>query len=224
LVLISYPPPSFSNPVSNPVFYNLNLDSFIIRIYKNKRNALDFNNKGPYGRFDHHSSGTLANPVVDNLRSTYYATPVISDEHAALTCSIAEIFREAGIIDEISERSICQVRIIRQLKLLNLCEENSMLAGMPSVATSTSPDRYCTQAWSRYFYDLYNIDGIIWSGAYTGHKSIVLYERAQGALKLEDNLPLNNPILFPQIRVIAKKLGIIIPPKNSSKVGKRLVT
>jgi hypothetical protein len=150
LVRIEYPP---STPPLDldPLFFLLNPGGTIVRIYKNKRTATEFNNYGPQGRFDHHIDGKLGDPKKDPQRSVYYAAPILSSPVNALSCAIAEVFGEAGIMDDLGLRNICSVEITKQLKLLDLRGDGAMMAGCASAATIKIPDKQCTQEWSRHF-------------------------------------------------------------------------
>jgi hypothetical protein len=209
LVRISYPPLTIP-PDLDPLFFDVNIDITLVRIRKNKYKATDFNPRGPKGRFDHHIEDAPN-------RSVYYAAPVFDSMLKTLPCCIAEVFGELNVISNIYEYNFGSVRVIRKLKLLDLRGTGAMRAGVVA-AISATPDREYTQIWSRYFYDnqgLYTkIDGIIYTGAYIGEPSIMLYDRASDALVLTNDLPLNDPSLRSRIQGISKELRIAIPPQS----------
>jgi hypothetical protein len=217
LVRIEYPP---STPPLDldPLFFLLNPGDTIVRIYKNKRTATEFNNYGPQGRFDHHIERKLGDPKTDTQRSVYYAAPILSSPADALSCAIAEVFGEAGIMDELGLRNICFVEIIQELKLLDLRGDGAMMAGCTSAATIKIPDKQCTQEWSRHFYENISaysqIDGVIYAGAYNEQPSIMLYERAINAVRCTLDLPLKDLSISTDIQQIARRLRIFIPPEE----------
>lgn len=217
MVRIEYPP-STPPPNLDPLFFSLNPGDTIVRIYKSKRAATEFNNYGPQGRFDHHIEGKLGDPKKDPRRSVYYAAPVLSSPEDALSCTIAEVFGEAGIMDDLGSKNICFVEITQELKLLDLRGDGAMMAGCTSAATIKIPDKQCTQEWSRHFYENISaysqIDGVIYAGAYNEQPSIMLYERAINAVICTLDLPLKDPSIRTDIQQIARRLRISIPPEE----------
>jgi RES domain len=209
LVRISHPPLTIP-PDLDPKFFDVGMDITLVRIRKKKYKATDFNRRGPKGRFDHHIED-------DPSRSVYYAAPVLESFPKTLTCCIAEVFGELSVISNMHEYNLGFVQVTRGLKLLDLRGAGAMRAGVVA-AISATPDREYTQVWSRYFYDNHGtytrIDGIIYTSAYIGESSIMLYERASDALVMTDDLPLNDPSLRSKIQGIAKELRIAIPPQS----------
>jgi len=209
-------PPPDNLSTLNPIFFNLDQECIIVRIYKNHRKPFDFNYTGPRSRFDHHRS-TLGNPQEDTERGVYYAAPIISSKTDAISSCLVECFGDSEIIPRISKYNICSAEISRRLNLLDLRGDGAICAGSVSALTAIA-DRKISQQWSRYFYeniDLYSlIDGIIYHNAHNEKTAVVLYERAENSLTYSENLPLNHSSLRPVIQDIAKTLRIVIPPEE----------
>lgn len=217
-------PPQTPPSDLDPNFYILDIQQVLIRIYKNKpdRHALGFNFTGPYGRFDHHR-GSLRSPSKDPERGVYYASPVIDSTKItdALSGSIAEVFGDRGddktrTMAGMHEKKLCLVETTRKLKLLDLRVDGAMKVGTIAAMPTGNTDRQVTQKWSRYFYEnetvFSRIDGIVYANCHNQKPSVVLYERAEKAIKCVQDLPLNHPNLRTPIQNIAKNLRIAIPP------------
>jgi RES domain len=208
LVKINSPVGKYGTDV-NPLFFILEPDSTVLRIHKKKYDPIFFQYSGPRGRFDHHDNASQ--------RGTQYAIPLIQSEQQAFNSCLVEVFGDVGIISEndLNTYSICWVKISRQLLLLDLRDGGALKAGSVA-ALSATPDRELSQEWSRYFYDNENIysriDGIIYPSAYNGMPTLVLYERAEGALLKVQDLSLNHVSLQSNIISAAKSLGLVIAP------------
>jgi RES domain len=207
---LSYPPPTA--PV-DPLFFSLDQETILVRIYKMRYgSALDFNHFGSDGRFDHHEAKRQPN----NQRGVYYISPVTDstsedDQIKALDSCIAEIAGGTKIIDNKAEvRKVCWVNANRPLKLLDLRDDGASRVGAYN-EISPDPDRNKTQAWSRYFHQTYaDIDGIIYTSARIRVDAIMLYERAETCLDLQDDVYMSDPGLYPLIVQLAQERGIII--------------
>lgn len=218
-------PPQTPPEDLDPLFYTLESQQQLIRIYKNKpnRNAVGFNYKGPFGRFDHHQ-GSWQDPTEDSERAVYYASPVInSDIRAAMSGSIAEVFGDRGDQDcrtmaGMSAKKICLVETADELNLLDLRKNGAMRVGTIVAVATGNLHRRITQAWSRYFYEnetaFSRIDGIIYPNCHNEEPSAILYQRAEGRLRCIEDLRLNDPTLRTLIQDIAKELRIAIPPEE----------
>ncbi len=208
MVKINSPLDKYGTDV-NPDFFILEPDSTVLRIHKKQYDPIFFQYSGPRGRFDHH----------DNVsrRGTQYAIPLMESEQDAFNSCLLEIFGDVGIISEndLNTLSICWIKINRQLLLLDLRGSGALRAGSVA-ALSATPDRALSQEWSRYFYENENIysriDGIIYQSAYNGMPTLVLYERAEGALLKIQDLQLNHVSLQGNIISAAKDLGLVIAP------------
>lgn len=206
-----FPPPTAS---VDPLFYNLDPKNVLVRIYKERLgNALDFNHYGSNGRFDHHAVKGQPN----NPQGVYYVSPVVAptsegDHIKALDSCIAEIAGGTTIISNTSRevRKVCWVNANRSLKLLDLRSNGASRVGAYD-EISPDPNRNRTQAWSRYFYQTYtDIHGIIYTSARIRVDAVMLYERAESYLDLQDDLYMSNPNLYPLILQLAQERGITI--------------
>ena len=207
---MSYPPPTVE---VDPLFVNLDPKTILIRIYKTRYgNALDFNHFGSDGRFDHHEAKGKPN----NKRGVYYISPITDstsedDQIKALDSCLAEIAGETKIIDNRADvRKVCWVNANRPLKLLDLRGDGASRVGAYD-EISPDPDRSRTQSWSRYFYQTYtDIDGIIYTSARIRVDAVILYERAENCLDLQDDVYMSDPDLYPLMIQLAQDRGIII--------------
>ena len=180
MVVIAPPPPenNLPNP-PDPLFYDLPINTELIRIYDPNRHntkALTFRYFGPLHRFDHHLSNGKK-PQSNTDRGIYYTA-------LSLSSCIVECFGDSGVID-IKEQYVAIVLSTRSLLLLDIRGRGAMKAGSVSALAKTA-DRQLSQKWSRYFYEnehIYRkIDGIIYFNAHNDEEAIALYERAKDSL------------------------------------------
>lgn len=205
-------------PILYPTFFQVISGSYVYRIYQNRYNPTEFRYFGGIGRFDHHSE-VLDNRQKDEERGIYYVSPIIgsvNDAISNISNSIANFVENSSTIERTQKYNFCILKIIRELKLLDLRGDGAMRAGSTSSICTTS-DRTLSQKWSRHFYEhenLYSkVDGIIYLNLHDSYPAIALYERAEDALKLIKNIPLDTPNLSSILQDFVKSLEIIIPSK-----------
>lgn len=97
----------------------------------------------------------------------------------------------------------------RKFKLLDLRDpDGAWRAGSVSAICSCT-ERIDSQAWSAYFYATYlDIDGLIYGNAHNGATAFALYERADGALVKEQEMPLSDYRLRPRLLSAVESLGM----------------
>ena len=208
MVDIHRPPPRVS---VTPTIFTLPSGRYIVRVFDPSRHnttELTFRSFGPLARFDHHRLDPLdPKPSEDTERSIYYAG-------FTLSCCVVEVFGDKRTI-EVSSCCAASVKLVRDLKLLDLRGSAAMLNGSV-VGLSSIPDRKLTQEWSHYFYDsphIYTyVDGIIYPNAHNGEESLALYERAKDGLYCSpgDVMPLSHRLLRADIRRIAQENGLVV--------------
>lgn len=203
MVLIAQPPPATP---PHPLFHVIPTDTYLVRLFNPTRfgtTALTFNHYGPLNRFDHHRlppPGTGTGQI-DPDRGIYYAG-------FTLSCCLVEVFGDYRLIDNPAFH-VARLRLIRPLRLLNLCDNGAMRAGSVTALCGTA-DRSLSQQWSRYFYDTpeyQQCDGLLFHGAHNNESAVALYERAQDALECppQQVIALNAPALRPRLLDIAAR-------------------
>jgi RES domain len=205
LVNISRPPVD-NNIKIDPIFYHLNPGDTLIRIHNQKYDPIFFNHR-PRDRFDHHDG--LSN------RGVFYAAPIIASQYEALANCILEIFGNTRIIDNLQKFNVGEIKITREVKLLDLRGAGAMRAGTVS-EINTATDRQLTQEWGRFFYEneiFGQIDGIIYPSSYSGEPLIILYEeRAFDSLEVVSDRSSSDPIMSEDIIQIANHFQLAIAP------------
>jgi len=188
MVRIEPPPPKRS---VQPVFLALSAGERLLRIYDPgewNNTALTFRRSGgPLHRFDHH-----LNPG-DESRGIHYSAQTLEG-------CLVEVFGDDGLISTRGRR-LGSLLLRRSLKLLDLRGQGAWQAGAnAAICSSSSPAD--TQAWARHFYESYaDLDGLVYSNAHNGAVAYALFERADGALTVENDLPLAEPWL--RLRLLA---------------------
>jgi RES domain len=222
------PPPTISLSELRPQFvtFKPESESSFFRIYKSHRDPLEFRYVCVNHRFDHHDycwfrkSGNII--TISKNRGVYYAAPVygLKEEQRrdAISCCLAECFGDSREIEAINERKICCIKVINELKFLDLRGDAAMQAGM-TAGIGADSNRETTQSWSRFIYEntnVYgNIDGLIYSSRNNAKDSVVIYERASSKLELATAMSLTHPKIRPLIEEISEKLLIRIAPNQN---------
>ena len=155
---------------------------------------------GPRARFDHqrgNSQGTtelaqedeapIFAPADDNERGILYAA-------FTLSCCLVEVFDALDYVDPRGWQ-FSRLTLTRDLMLLDLRGKAAMRLG--TVAAISKGSHPMAQAWSRYFYEKFEtvneikVDGLLYNAAHNDERAIALYERAQDALELTREVPLD---------------------------------
>ena len=150
---------------------------------------------GPRARFDHqrgNSQGTTE--LAQEDQSPIFAPADDEDRgilYAAFTlgCCVVEVF---DALDYVAPRGwqFSRLTLTRDLTLLDLRGKAAMRLG--TVAAISKGSHPMAQAWSRYFYEKFEtIDGLLYNAAHNDERAIALYERAQDALELTREVPLD---------------------------------
>lgn len=179
----------------------------VVRIFDPERlEPAGFSAYGPRHRFDHHR-GTDNAPGNDPERRICYA----ADD---LKGCIVEVFGDIGLISVRTLR-VAKVRLRRRLRLLDLRGDGALRCGSVAALASV-PDRPLSQEWARWFYehpkDFGRVDGISYPNAHNQDVAYALFERAENALEVTADLPLADPLLRSQIRLIAEQCNFIVEP------------
>jgi len=142
---------------------------------------------------------------VDPLHGVYY----MADDLAGC---IIEVFGDTGVIDLRRNYGVANVRLLRDLSLLDLNDDGAWQAGSVAALTKDS-DRDITQRWTRYFYaDLATygeVDGIRYENSHNNAQAYVLFERA-GSLDVIDDQHLADPALKAKLFAIADRLHLLM--------------
>jgi hypothetical protein len=205
------PPPPLRKP--HPIFCDtFRRGDHVVRIFDptdHGATATGFRYWGPRHRFDHHCVGDFDNPTDDPDCGIYYAA-------LSLCGCLVEAFGDTGIVD-FGERHVANVRLTRDLHLLDLRQHGAMRAGA-NAALSKVAERPFSQAWSRYFYEheaIYTrVDGMIFYNAHNDDDAIALYERAADALicPADQIMRLDHSLLRPAVVRCSLDHGIDVPP------------
>jgi hypothetical protein len=175
MATLTPPPPDCA---VRPVHYTLSAGTAIHRIYdpdSHFATANGFRTVGPYGRFDHHTKAK-------DDRGILYAGETFKD-------CLVEIYGDRKFGLTVNRRH-CQLRLLRELILLDLRGDGAMRAG--TITKLCSGPHRMGQRWSRYFYEneaRYGVvDGIVYHNAHNEGEVYALYERANRAfIVIRDN-------------------------------------
>lgn len=163
---------------------------------------MTFRHVGPLARFDHHEGTGAVEP-----RGIYYAG-------LTLDCAVVEAF-DVGVVEP-GTKHLARVRVSRALTLLDLRGRAAMRAG--TVAAIASADHALSQQWGRYVYEtpaIYGpVDGILYASAHNGDDTVVLFERAAGALDCPagHDAPLTDTDVLAAVRRVALRHGLLVLP------------
>jgi len=204
VVLIPPPPPG--RP-PKPRHATLTRGRHLVRIFDpDWLEPAEFSPYGPRHRFDHHC-GAHGAPAIDPDRRIYYA----ADD---LKGCIVEVFGDARVIS-VGTLHVAKLRLRRRLRLLDLRGDGARECGSVA-ALAAVPDRPLSQLWARWFYEhpkeFGTVDGISYPNAHNQDVAYALFERAEDALDVTADLPLADPLLRSQIRVIAEQCNLIVEP------------
>ena len=150
---------------------------------------------GPLLRFDHHLSPE------DQSRGIHYSAPTLEG-------CVVEVFGDDGFICP-GERRLGSLLLKRSLRLLDLRGEGAWRAGATAAICSSTLPRQ-SQPWARFFYESdTDLDGLLYSNAHNAADAVALFERAEDALLVENDLPLTDPRLRLRLLSSAKALRLI---------------
>ena len=197
MVRIDPPPPE--RPV-NPAYLSLPIGERLLRIYSPSPSRWNNNPTsfrrwgGPTQRFDHHVDSE------DKSRGIHYSARTLEG-------CLVEVFADDGFIST-SDRRLGSVLLNRRLTLLDLRPEGAWQAGTVASICMGSCHQIA-QKWSCHFYEAYShIDGLVYQNAHNGAVAYALYERAEGALKVEYDIDLSDPRLRSRLQVAAEALNL----------------
>jgi hypothetical protein len=204
LVLIPPPPP---DRPPEPRYAILTRGRHLARIFDpDWLEAAEFSAYGPRHRFDHHRDVPGA-PRTDPDRRIDYAANDLKG-------CIVELFGDTGLIS-VGTLRVARLRLRRRLRLLDLRGDGALRCGSVA-ALAAVPDRPLSQQWARWFYEhpkeFGKVDGISYPNAHNQDVAYALFERAEQALELTADLPLADPHLRSQIRLIAEQCNLIVEP------------
>jgi hypothetical protein len=204
MVVVRLPPPTGG---ISPQYVTLNSGEELIRIFDPTQygaKASSFRNYAPISRFDHHRE--YLNKI-DPDRSVIYAGQTLS-------CCLVEVFGDGDVI-EVKQQQVAFLTLTTSLKLLDLRGSGAMGAGTVA-AISAITQRDISQAWGRYFYENYQlyglIDGLMFSGAHNEEDVIFLYERAKPKIESAkvQVINLNHPDFLERILETAEIHGLVV--------------
>jgi hypothetical protein len=204
MVVVRLPPPTGG---ISPQYITLNSGDELIRIFDPTQygaTAISFRNYGSISRFDHHRE--YPNKI-DPDRSVIYAGQTLS-------CCLVEVFGDGDVI-ELKQQKVAFLTLTASIKLLDLRGSGAMGAGTVA-AISAITQRDISQAWGKYFYEnfqLYGlIDGLMFSGAHNSEDVIFLYERAKAKIESAkvQVLNLNHPDFLERILETAEIHGLVV--------------
>lgn len=202
-------PPSSPPTKQRPCYKTLSAGEFLWRVYtqvswsepfQHTVAADTFRYYGPTERFDHHRPvGKAKGP--DTSHGIYYAASERWD-------CLFETSSWDGTI-RIKNRYMADVLVLRDLLLLDLRGNGAMLAGTLAGIAKTD-DRSLTQAWARYVHEHDGdfarngvpVHGLMYSNASNEGVSVALFERADGALQVNNDDPLSLPTLRSAIDLV----------------------
>ncbi|HST41584.1 MAG TPA: RES family NAD+ phosphorylase [Conexibacter sp.] len=158
---------------------------------------------GPLLRFDHHRAAK-GEPADDRERGVLYCA-------RTLVCCVAEVFGDRGVVQREGHR-FARLAPTRELRLLDLRETAATAAGTIPAIGSVG-ERELTQAWARWWYDhpdLSELDGVTYASARCGHDAVAVWERAEGAVSVHAELPLDAAELADELIVAAAAVQLAV--------------
>lgn len=178
----------------------------LLRIYAPGRHGAGpatFRRFGPLSRFDHHRASSAA-AAEDDERAVLYAG-------RSLLCCVAEAFGDIGLVQCDGFR-FARLSCERTLRLLDLRGAAATAAGtIPAIGAVG--ERTVTQAWSRWWHEhaeLAAVDGLLYTSAQCGEDAVALWERAEAAVGVVHDLPLDAPELFDELTVAAHAIRLAV--------------
>ena len=201
MVRIDRPPPQRS---VQPIVHALLAGERLLRIYTPgewSNTALTFRRRGgPRLRFDHHCDPGQ-NPD-DQSRGIHDSAPTLEG-------CLVEVFGDDGLIST-QDRRLGSLLVQRSLQLHDLRGDGAWKVGATQAICSCS-SRALSQEWARYFYGAYpELDGLIYGNAHNGADAVALFERADGALKMEHDLALADPRLRSRLLAAAEEVQLVL--------------
>ena len=183
---------------SSPTIWTLAVERSVYRLFRPSSfapTATTWRFNGPRARFDHQrgklveqtalaqeDEAPIFAPADDEKRGILYAA-------FTLSCCVVEVFDALDFIDPRGWQ-FARLKLTRDLTLLDLRGKAAMRLG--TVAAISKGSHPMAQSWSRYLYEKFDtIDGLLYNAAHNDERAIALYERAQDALELAREVPLD---------------------------------
>jgi hypothetical protein len=155
--------------------------------------ATGFRLAGPFGRFDHHISGTSSRGIV-------YAAPTYEG-------CIVEVSDD--LVLDIGERRHVLLEVLQDVRVLDLRRNGAMLAGIDARIGKCDHDD--SQPWARYFYEdaQYNSPfGLIWLNSHNDAEALAFFERTGAAFRVQSDVRMAEELAV--IATITEACGITI--------------
>lgn len=126
--------------------------------------------------------------------------------------AVAEVFQETRVIDRQRRRPwIVAFKLVEAIELLDLTGDWPTRAGASRAISTGRRDR--AREWSRAIYDAFDVAGLYYRAALSGHgHSVALYERAERALPAspELHIPLDHPGMDVPLQEVARRFGYLL--------------
>ena len=183
----------------SPTIWTLPAGRSIFRLFRPSSlfapSATTWRFNGPRARFDHQRGASIGQtdlaqedeapivaPAEDEQRGILYAA-------FTLSCCVVEVFDALDFIDPRGWQ-FSRLTLTRDLTLLDVRGKAAMRLG--TVAAISKGSHAMAQVWSRYLYEKFDtIDGLLYNAAHNDERAIALYERAQDAVELTREVPLD---------------------------------
>ena len=150
---------------------------------------------GPRARFDHQRGASVGQTKLAQEDAAPIFAPADDEERGilyaafTLSCCVVEVFDALNFVDPRGWQ-FSRLTLTRELTLLDVRGNAAMRLG--TVAAISKGSHPMAQSWSRYFYEKFDtIDGLLYNAAHNDERAIALYERAQDALELTREVPLD---------------------------------
>ena len=157
--------------------------------------AITWRFNGPRARFDHQRGELLEQTALAQKDEAPIFAPTNDEERGILyaafmlSCCVVEVFDALDFIDPRGWQFSC-LTLTRDLTLLDVRGKAAMRLG--TVAAISKGSHPMAQSWSRYLYEKFDtLDGLLYNAAHNDERAIALYERAQDAVELTREVPLD---------------------------------
>ena len=200
MIRLSAPPGSTSGEgrQPSPTIWTLPTGRSVYRLFRAAsfaRAATTWRFNGPRARFDHQRGELLEQTALAQEDEALIFAPADDEQRGilyaafTLSCCVVEVFDALDYVDPRGWQ-FSRLTLTRDLTLLDLRGKPAMRLG--TVAAISKGSHPMAQEWSRYFYEKFDtIDGLLYKAAHNDERAIALYERAQDAVELTREVPLD---------------------------------
>ena len=219
MIRVAMPPGSATGEgrEPSPTIWTLTAGRSVYRLFRPSSfapSAVTWRFNGPRARFDHQRGKLLEQTALAQEDEAPIFAPTDDEERGilyaafTLSCCVVEVFDALDYVDPRGWQ-FSRLTLTRDLTLLDLRGKAAMRLG--TVAALSKGSHPMAQAWSRYFYEKFDtIDGLLYNAAHNDERAIALYERAQDALELTREVPLDSKAMRLRLLRVAQTHNLVL--------------